>query len=742
MSQVPFTSINFGIDTSFEGRCVTRWLLTASIDGIGKTHKTSIFPISIFQYKKGINDKIGTPNYDLKKLAIKSLTHRIYPNFVNCQYESNVPDCHPIYYINDKMDIPAQSLDDKALFRIDSNTGKDHQTKAFDSYGHSDQLFLSNYCEMTLGELIDQIPSDYVGYPDEQGYQIIDLRFAPNRYLIEDTSQKYNEYNIDQDDHFTKLNYLNVNKDKREVYITTESFAYDITTPSNTVNPLGATVTSKNHVASVPPEYNPGTEMATMGSCDGSALIEYRIGDSEIKGTFENAWDFMKSKYGKVKSWRNSQFIETPGLFIYDSFMNNYVAVKRIIRNEDIGVWNKVVFNDNSFIWLTDDHPLPTQRGRIYVKDMKPGDTVPVAKSDKRLEVVKIIHVGFRNRFGYDVETESDHFDVEGINSHNCRTLIGYDVNGMGYDKVGRGNVNPVTINLARIGIRHGICLEERKVPDVEGFFEELHKLLDIAAKCLVQRFYHVCSQSIKAGAFMYENGTIADADKALETGKIYEAMKHGTNAFGYIGVANACYAMFGCYPHQDDKVNDFALKIIDTISDYAAEFTKKYHLNASVYSTPAENCCYTICKKLQKEFGKIKGVCDRSYLTNSHHVPVFENISVRDKIDFESQYAKYAKAGCITYVELNSGTMKNPQAVEAIVDYAMNNTKIPYFAINFPIDTCDDCGYTGDIEKTCPICGSENIIRLRRTTGYLSSDYRKFNKGKMDEVNDRVKHG
>ena len=378
----------------------------------------------------------------------------------------------------------------------------------------------------------------------------------------------------------------------------------------------------------------------------------------------------------------------------------------------------------------------------INVKDMKPGDTVPVTKSDKRLEVVKIIHVGFRNRFGYDVETESDHFDVEGINSHNCRTLIGYDVNGMGYDKVGRGNVNPVTINLARIGIRHGICLEERKVPDVKGFFEELHKLLDIAAKCLVQRFYHVCSQSIKAGAFMYENGTIADADKALETGKIYEAMKHGTNAFGYIGVANACYAMFGCYPHQDDKVNDFALKIIDTISDYTAEFTKKYHLNASVYSTPAENCCYTICKKLQKEFGKIKGVCDRSYLTNSHHVPVFENISLRDKIDFESQYAKYAKAGCITYVELNSGTMKNPQAVEAIVDYAMNNTKIPYFAINFPIDTCDDCGYTGDIEKTCPICGSENIIRLRRTTGYLSSDYRKFNKGKMDEVNDRVKHG
>ena len=148
------------------------------------------------------------------------------------------------------------------------------------------------------------------------------------------------------------------------------------------------------------------------------------------------------------------------------------------------------------------------------------------------------------------------------------------------------------------------------------------------------------------------------------------------------------------------------------------------------------------MCSKLQKEFGEIKGVCDRSYLTNSHHVPVYENISVKDKIDFESEFCNMATSGCITYVELNSGTMKNPKAVESIIDYAMDHKEIPYFAINFPIDTCNDCGYSGDIEKECPVCGSENIIRLRRCTGYLTTDYRKFNKGKFDEVNDRVKHG
>lgn len=736
-SQVPFTSINFGLDTTFEGRCVTRWLLTASIDGIGKTHKTSIFPISIFQYKTDINDRIGTPNYDLKKLAIKSLSKRIYPNFVNCQYESNIPDVHPTYIIEDGV---LQSLDDEANLRIDSNTGKDHQTEAFTTYNHDHKVFVSDYCTKKLGDLINEIPSDYISDPDANGTQVIDLRFTPNRYLIEDTTQKYNEYNIEANDHFTKINYLLVNKDEGTVCITTESFAYDIMTPPNVTK--GVKVVSKHHIEIPKPKYNPGTEMATMGSCDGESVIEYKIDDTIVKDTFDNTWSTMRKKYSKVNSWRNSQYIETPGLYIYDSFAGDFVEVKRIIKNEDIGVWNKVIFEDDSYIWLTDDHPLPTERGRIYVKNIKSGDTVPVSKSDKRIKIKEIIHIGFRNRFGFDVETSSDHFDVDNINSHNCRTLIGYDVNGMGYDKVGRGNVTPATINLARIGIRHGICLGEREEADIDGFYKELDHLLDLEERELIQRFYFICSQNVRAGSFMYENGTIAGADEAVKTGKIYEAMKHGTNAFGYIGLANACYAMFGCYPHQDKNVNEFAINVIKRFKDKAAEFTKKYHLNGSAYASPCESTCYTLAKKLQKEFGKIKGVCDRSYLTNSHHVPVYENISVKDKIDFESQFCYMPTGGCITYVELNSGVMKNPKAVESIIDYAMSKKELPYFAINFPIDTCDDCGYTGDIEKECPICGSENIIRLRRVTGYLTTDYRKFNKGKMDEVDDRVKHG
>ena len=111
------------------------------------------------------------------------------------------------------------------------------------------------------------------------------------------------------------------------------------------------------------------------------------------------------------------------------------------------------------------------------------------------------------------------------------------------------------------------------------------------------------------------------------------------------------------------------------------------------------------------------------------------------EKIDIEAQLVNYSNAGCITYVELPSSTKNNIEALETIVNYAMDND-IPYFAINVPIDTCEDCGYCGDIGDVCPVCGSTHISHLRRVTGYLTGDYKSaFNPGKQEESDDRVKH-
>lgn len=154
-----------------------------------------------------------------------------------------------------------------------------------------------------------------------------------------------------------------------------------------------------------------------------------------------------------------------------------------------------------------------------------------------------------------------------------------------------------------------------------------------------------------------------------------------------------------------------------------------------------AENLCYTAMMKFRDTYGVIENVSDRDYFTNSMHVPVWKEMSPFEKIDIESRLTGYSSAGCITYVEMDAGVKHNLKALETIVLYAMERD-IPYFAVNVPIDMCNDCGYQDEIGCKCPQCGSENILYLRRVTGYLSGDYKtSFNPGKQKEVEDRVKH-
>lgn len=163
--------------------------------------------------------------------------------------------------------------------------------------------------------------------------------------------------------------------------------------------------------------------------------------------------------------------------------------------------------------------------------------------------------------------------------------------------------------------------------------------------------------------------------------------------------------------------------------------------MNFGVYYTPAENLVYTSMQKFKNKYGIIKNVSDKEYFTNSIHVPVWEKISPFEKIDIESQLTGYSSAGCIIYVELGGSVKNNIDALETIVNYAMDKD-IPYFAINIPNDMCTKCGYTDDINEECPMCGCVDIRRLRRVTGYLTGDYKSaFNKGKQQEVEMRVRH-
>ena len=332
-------------------------------------------------------------------------------------------------------------------------------------------------------------------------------------------------------------------------------------------------------------------------------------------------------------------------------------------------------------------------------------------------------NVDWSGNAGYDRNDPRTYFSTMG-----CRTANGFDINGFGQLKDGRGNICPTTIIMPTLAMEAG--------GDVEEFMTLLDRKIHEAKDTLIERFNWICSQDPRSAPFMWDNNTMAGY--VPEEG-IRSAMKHGTLAIGQLGMAETLQILIGMN-HTHPEGMALAKRIEELFSKRCNEFKQEYKLNFGVYYTPAENLCFTAMKKFKARYGVIPNVSDRDYFTNSIHVPVWEKMTPFEKIDIESQLTGYSTAGCITYVELPSTTKNNVAALEEIIDYAMAHD-IPYFAINVPNDTCLDCGYTDEINDACPVCGSENIRRLRRVTGYLTTDYHNFNHGKQCEVGDRVKH-
>ena len=342
---------------------------------------------------------------------------------------------------------------------------------------------------------------------------------------------------------------------------------------------------------------------------------------------------------------------------------------------------------------------------------------------------------------GYDKNDPKTYFSTMG-----CRTSNGEDINGFGQMKDGRGNICPVTIIMPTLAMEvkealeipdnDGMTQNEKESNLISNFMLLLDKKINEAKEMLIERYLWICKQSPDSAKFMYENYTMEGYDgKNIES-----AMKHGTLAIGQLGLAETLQILVGCN-HTTEKGMMLAKRIEQLFKDRCAEYKKEYSLNFGVYYTPAENLCFTAMTKFKEKYGEIPNVSDKKFFTNSMHVPVWEEMSPFEKIDIESQLTGYSSAGCITYVELASSIKNNIDALEEIVNYAMDKD-IPYFAVNVPNDMCTNCGYTDEIGEACPMCGCKKIRRLRRVTGYLTGDYTEaFNEGKQQEVDFRVKH-
>ena len=269
----------------------------------------------------------------------------------------------------------------------------------------------------------------------------------------------------------------------------------------------------------------------------------------------------------------------------------------------------------------------------------------------------------------------------------------------------GRGNLSFTSINLPRLGLKHGIALKQRDKADMDGFFAELDELLELVKDQLLERFEIQCNKRIYNFPFLLGQGVWMDSEKLKNSDRLRKVLKHGTLSIGFIGLAECLKALIGEHHGESEKAQKLGLKIIGHMREKCDEFSDRYNLNFTCLATPAEGLSGRFVNIDKAIYGKIKGVTDRNYYTNSFHIPVYFNITIKKKITLEAPYHAFTNAGHISYIELDGDTSENVEAFEKVVRI-MKEAGIGYGAINHPVDRDPVCGYVGIIKDVCPKCG------------------------------------
>ena len=330
-----------------------------------------------------------------------------------------------------------------------------------------------------------------------------------------------------------------------------------------------------------------------------------------------------------------------------------------------------------------------------------------------------------------------------------CRTRVFENLNGE-KTSLGRGNLSFTTMNLPRLAIEARIKAEnmhEDGNPDAiertakKEFLESVHRMAEFIGEQLYTRYQYQRTALARQFPFMMSNNVWKGGDQLNPNEEVGDVLKQGTLGIGFIGGHNAMVALYGEGHGHNQKAWDTLYEAVQEMNKVVAELKQKYHLNYSVLATPAEGLSGRFTRMDKREYGIIPGVTDRDYYVNSFHVDVKEPITIVEKIKREAPFHAITLGGHITYVELDGEAQKNIKAIAKIVK-VMHDEGIGYGSINHPVDTCHNCGYKGVIYDKCPICNSENILRMRRITGYLTGDLSSWNSAKRAEERDRVKHG
>lgn len=329
-----------------------------------------------------------------------------------------------------------------------------------------------------------------------------------------------------------------------------------------------------------------------------------------------------------------------------------------------------------------------------------------------------------------------------------CRTRVFENLNGE-KTSLGRGNLSFTTMNLPRLAIEARIKAEsmsdcqsqdaiERLAKEI--FISSVHDMAVFIAGQLYTRYQYQRTALARQFPFMMSNNVWKGGGNLNPNDEVGDVLNQGTLGIGFIGGHNAMVALYGQGHGHCQKAWDTLYEAVEEMNHVADEFKQKYHLNYSVLATPAEGLSGRFTRMDRRKYGVIPGVTDRDYYVNSFHVDVKEPITIVEKIKCEAPFHALTRGGHITYVELDGEAQKNVKAIAKIVK-VMHDEGIGYGSINHPVDTCHNCGYKGVIYDKCPICNSENILRMRRITGYLTGDLNSWNSAKRAEERDRVKH-
>lgn len=642
-AQVPFSSINYGMDTSWAGRMVVEQLLLATEAGLGNG-ETPIFPIQIFRVKEGVNFNPGDPNYDLYRLAIRVSAKRLFPNFsfvdapFNKQYYKEGHPETEIAYMG------AVTGDDIITIRVDGRVHTLPFSEAYDKF-HDwvrpvEILDRGNFVQIKAWQ----------NYPD--GGDWYDVKFSNGRYLR---------------------------------------------------------MTSDHPL----PTQRGRVMCQDLQVGDEVPLADYTcISPRRVRGADARFW--MSRGY--------IQDIKDKKLFI-KIVRNKSRALMELAYVERMGLHARFYpFVKENDYWYCVSVNVDRQVQQSY----------PATAT-----ITEITFVGATGQNRYDVTTESDRFDVSGLNSHNCRTRVIGNVHDPERQICpGRGNLSFTSINLPRIAIEAN--------GSEEAFYAKLDEMLELVAMQLTERLKVQSNRRVANFPFLMGQGVWIDSENLDWNDTVEEVLKHGTLSIGFIGLAETLKALYGAHHGESDAMQQRGLRIVGHIRDFCDNLSQKTGMNFTCLATPAEGLSGRFVRIDRQKYGSIEGVTDREYYTNSFHVPVYYPINAFKKLAIEAPYHALTNAGHISYIEMDGDPTKNLEAFERIVRY-MHDVGIGYGSINHPVDRDPVCGYNGIIGDECPFCGrKENehpFERIRRITGYLVGTLDRWNSAKRAEESQRVKH-